>query len=73
MLEQMKRISFRISSVLSKVEPKPDLYTGSSSDQKNRLRNTACNTRDIQAITAGPAESKTGGTYFCLQEECTRH
>ena len=34
MLEQMKRISFRISSVLSKMEPEPDLYTGSSSDQK---------------------------------------
>ena len=32
MLEQMKRISIRISSVLSKVEPEPDLPTGS--DQK---------------------------------------
>ena len=29
MLEQTKRISFRISFVLSKVEPEPDLYTGS--------------------------------------------
>ena len=34
MLEQTKRISFRISSVLSKVEPEPDLHTGSGSDQK---------------------------------------
>ena len=32
MLEQTKKISFRISSVLSKVEPEPDLHTGS--DQK---------------------------------------
>ena len=32
MLEQTKRKSFRISSVLSKVEP--DLHTGSGSDQK---------------------------------------
>ena len=32
MLEQTKRISFRISSVLSKVERKPDLDT--CSDQK---------------------------------------
>ena len=32
MLEQTKRISLRISSVLSKMEPEPDLYTGS--DQK---------------------------------------
>ena len=29
-----KRISLRTSSVLSKVEPEPDLYTGSGSDQK---------------------------------------
>ena len=29
MLEQTKRILFRISSVLFKVEPEPDLYTGS--------------------------------------------
>ena len=29
MLEQTKRISFGISSVLYKVEPEPDLYTGS--------------------------------------------
>ena len=34
MLEQTKRISFRISSVLSKVEPEPDLHTGSGSNQK---------------------------------------
>ena len=27
------RISFRISSVLSKVEPEPDLHTGSGSDE----------------------------------------
>ena len=33
MLEQTKRISFRISSVLSKVEPEPDLPTGTGSDQ----------------------------------------
>ena len=32
MLEQTERISFRMSSVLSKVEPEPDLHTGS--DQK---------------------------------------
>ena len=32
MLKQTKRISFRISSILSKVEPEPDLHTGS--DQK---------------------------------------
>ena len=32
MLEPTKRISFRISSVLSKVEPEPDIHTGS--DQK---------------------------------------
>ena len=32
MLEQTKRLSFRISSVLSKVDPTPDLHTGS--DQK---------------------------------------
>ena len=31
MLEQTKRISLRISSVLSKVEPEPDLHTGSDS------------------------------------------
>ena len=33
MLERTKRdrISFRIPSVLSKVEPKPDLHTGSGS------------------------------------------
>ena len=29
MLEQTKRMSFRISSDLSKVEPEPDLHTGS--------------------------------------------
>ena len=29
MLQQAKRIAFRISSVLSKVEPEPDLHTGS--------------------------------------------
>ena len=29
-----KRISLRNSPVLSKVEPEPDLYTGSGSDQK---------------------------------------
>ena len=34
MWELTKRISLRILSVLSKVEPKPDLYTGSGSDQK---------------------------------------
>ena len=34
MLEQTKIILFRISSVLSKVEPEPDLPTGSGSDQK---------------------------------------
>ena len=34
MLELTKRISFRISSVLSKVEPEPDLHTGYGSDQK---------------------------------------
>ena len=34
MLEQTKRISFRISSVFIKVEPEPDLSTGSGSDQK---------------------------------------
>ena len=32
MLEKMKRISFRMSSVLSKVEPEPGLHPGS--DQK---------------------------------------
>ena len=32
MLERTERISFRIFSVLSKVEPEPDLHTGS--DQK---------------------------------------
>ena len=32
MLEQKKRILFRISSVLCKVEPEPDLHTGSSPD-----------------------------------------
>ena len=32
MLEQTERISFRISSVLSKVAPEPDPHTGS--DQK---------------------------------------
>ena len=34
MLEQMKRISFRISSVLPKVEPEPDFYTSSGFEQK---------------------------------------
>ena len=34
MLEQTKGISFRISSVLCKVEPEPVLYSGSGSDQK---------------------------------------
>ena len=34
MLEQTKGISFRISSVLSKVEPEPDIHNGSGSDQK---------------------------------------
>ena len=34
MLEETKKISFRISSVLSKVKPELDLYTGSGSDQK---------------------------------------
>ena len=34
MLKRMERISLRISSVLSKVEPEPDLHTGSGSDQK---------------------------------------
>ena len=34
MWELTKRISLRTSSVLSKVEPEPDLYTGSGSDQK---------------------------------------
>ena len=41
MWERTKRILFRISSVLSKVEPESDLHTGSSSDRL-RLRNTAC-------------------------------
>ena len=34
MWELTKRISLRTSSVLSKVEPEPDLYTGSGSDHK---------------------------------------
>ena len=34
MLKQTKRISFIISFVLSKVEPEPELHTGSGSDQK---------------------------------------
>ena len=34
MLTQTKRISFRISSVLSKVEPETDLHTGSGSDKR---------------------------------------
>ena len=34
MLEQTKRKSFRISYVLSKVEPEPDLHPGSGCDQK---------------------------------------
>ena len=36
MLKRTKRIPvlFRICSVLSKVEPEPDLYTGSGSDEK---------------------------------------
>ena len=31
MLEQTKRLSFIISSILSKVEPEPDLHNGSGS------------------------------------------
>ena len=38
MWEQMKRISLRISSVLSMVEPEPDLCTGSGSEKKYQLR-----------------------------------
>ena len=38
MREQTKRISFRISSVFSKVEPEPDLPPAPT--EKNRLRNT---------------------------------
>ena len=34
MCELTKRISLKISSVLSKVDPEPDLCTGSGSDQK---------------------------------------
>ena len=34
MWELTKRMSLRTSSVLSKVEPEPDLLTGSGSDQK---------------------------------------
>ena len=34
MWELTKRITLRISSVLSMVKPEPDLCTGSSSDQK---------------------------------------
>ena len=45
MWEWTKRISFKISSVSSNMEPEPDLHNGSSSNQKNppplRLRNTA--------------------------------
>ena len=41
MWERTKRILFRISSVLSKVEPESDFHTGSSSDWL-RLCNTAC-------------------------------
>ena len=40
MLEQKKRILFRISSVLCKVEPEPDLHSGSGSDRL-WLHNTA--------------------------------
>ena len=46
MWELIKRISLRTWSVLSKVEPEPDLYTGSDQKvpaptKKYRLRNTA--------------------------------
>ena len=42
MLEQTKRISFRISYFLSKVKPEPDFHTGFGSDQQQyRLGNTA--------------------------------
>ena len=34
MLERTERISFRISSVLSKVASEPELHTGSGSDHK---------------------------------------
>ena len=47
MWELTKRISWRISPVLSKVEPEPDLYTSSGSDQKvpaPQHCNTACGT-----------------------------
>ena len=40
MLEQTKRISLRISSVLSKVEPEPDLHTGSGSDSATLINRT---------------------------------
>ena len=36
MMDRTERISFRTSSILSKGEPEPDLYTGS-----DRLRNTS--------------------------------
>ena len=39
MLEQTKRISFGISSVLSEVEPEPNLHTPAPT-KKYRLRNT---------------------------------
>ena len=44
MLERTKRISFRISSVLSKVEPEPDLHIGS-----DRFR--LCNTEEVHLKT----------------------
>ena len=41
--EIQEKVSFRISSVSSKVEPEPDLHTGSSSSQNVRVRNTGSN------------------------------
>ena len=71
MIEQTKRISFRISFVLSKVEPEPDVHTGSGSDQKvpsptgsktlltgKVLRNQGCGTGRIRKIFLNPVQYK---------------
>ena len=62
MLEQTKRISFRISSVLSKMEPEPDLYTGS--DQKvTAPAGSGSATLDTGTLQFGKAGSASGSGF----------
>ena len=75
MLERAERISFKLSSVLSKVEPQPDIrYTPASAPTKKyRLRNTGkepqkTNKKNMLFLLPGLAENFGGHGEEPLQD-----